>query len=141
MPPIPCAHCGVNFMRANLDPEALKLCNNCIVREEKRTNFKKEDKMSTIDIVIKCPREDQIKIEEFCINHGMDFTRYFLELHYASEAAIEYAKENRLKLKPKPSVHEGEMVSDIRVKTDEKAEIQKKKVKKQIKIKLISYCG
>lgn len=93
MPPIPCAHCGVNFMRGNLDPDAPKLCNNCLVREEKRSTPKKEDNMSTIDIVIRCPREDQIKIEEYCINHGMDFTRYFLELHYGSQAIVETLKE------------------------------------------------
>jgi hypothetical protein len=80
-------------MRGNLDPEAPRLCNNCLIREEKRSTPKKEDNMSTIDIVVKCPREDQIKIEEYCINHGMDFTRYFLELHYASQAATETMNE------------------------------------------------
>lgn len=80
MPPIPCAHCGHNFMRTTLDPEAPKLCNNCIVREGNRQQ-KKEDKMDTVDILIKCPKDIQIEIEELCINVGIDFTKYFLQLH------------------------------------------------------------
>lgn len=82
MHPIPCAHCGFNFMRQNLDPDSPKLCNNCILREKKRT-IKKEEIMTTIDILITCPRQDQIEIEEYCINEGIDFTKYFLSLHYA----------------------------------------------------------
>lgn len=93
MPPIPCAHCGNNFMRTTLDPEAPKLCNNCSVKEEKR-NPKPKEKMSTIDILIKCPREVQIEIEEYCITHGMDFNRYFLELHARRNALDSLKKEN-----------------------------------------------
>ena len=131
MPPIPCAHCGVNFMRVNLDPEAPRLCNNCLLREEKRVNQKKKDNMSTIDIVITCPREEQIKIEEYCINHGMDFTRYFLELHYASQHAIELMK-NPEKLKEEESTEYDTMEARSKVSSNkvEKMVIQKGKVKK-----------
>jgi len=80
MPPIPCAHCGHNFMRPTNDPEAPKLCHNCSIREDKRTN-KGENKMSNVDILITCPRDLQIEIEEHCINQGVDFTKYFLGLH------------------------------------------------------------
>lgn len=80
MSPIPCAHCGNNFMRQNLDPELPRLCNSCSLREDKR-NPKKEKKMETIDVVITVPRQDHIAIEEHCINRGVDFSRYFLELH------------------------------------------------------------
>jgi hypothetical protein len=67
-------------MRATPDDER-KLCNSCLLREEKRT-ITKEDKMSgTIDILIKCPIEEQRKIEEICMNQGIDFTKYFLDLH------------------------------------------------------------
>jgi hypothetical protein len=82
MQPIPCAHCGNNFMRHNLNPELPRLCNNCEIREEKRNP--KEKKMETIDIVLTVPREDHIAIEEHCINHGIDFSKYFLELHKAN---------------------------------------------------------
>jgi hypothetical protein len=80
MQPIPCAHCGNNFMRHNLDPELPRLCNNCEIREEKRNP--KEKKMETIDIIITVPCKDHIAIEEYCINHGMDFSKYFLDLYY-----------------------------------------------------------
>lgn len=96
MPPIPCSHCGGNFMRTTTDPESPKLCNNCLVREEKR-NPRKEEVMDTVDILIRCPREDQIEIEELCINQGIDFSRYFLELHYGSQAVIETLKEHKEK--------------------------------------------
>ncbi len=93
MPPIPCAHCGGNFMRPTIDPEAPKLCNNCLVREEKR-NPQTKATMSNVNILLTCPKDVQIEIEELCINKGIDFTRYFLELHYASQNAIEIMKEN-----------------------------------------------
>jgi hypothetical protein len=85
MHPVPCNHCGSNFMRPTLDPEAPRLCNNCMVREEKRNPTKKENMDTTVEILIKCPRETQIEIEEYCINQGIDFTKYFLQLHQASK--------------------------------------------------------
>lgn len=69
-------------MRPTLDPESPRLCNNCAVREELRTP-KKVNTMETVDILITCPRQIQINIEEYCINQGIDFSRYFLDLHYA----------------------------------------------------------
>lgn len=103
MPPIPCAHCGVNFMRTTTDAEAPKLCNNCLLREQQKP--RKEAPMENIvDILIKCPRQDQIEIEEICINQGIDFTRYFLELHYGSQAAIQEMK--RLTAEHKPTFKE-----------------------------------
>lgn len=80
MQPIPCAHCGNNFMRTTIDPEAPRLCNSCDLRENIR-NPKKEIKMDTIDIVITVSKQDQIEIEEFCINEGLDFSEYFMNLH------------------------------------------------------------
>lgn len=80
MQPIPCAHCGFNFMRQNTDPEAPKLCNTCTIREEIRSP-KKKDTMKTIDIVIKCPVDIQADVEELCINQGIDFSSYFITLH------------------------------------------------------------
>lgn len=92
MHPIPCAHCGTNFMLHTLDPEAPHLCNSCLIKEEKR-NPTKGKQMDTIGIVINCPRKDQNEIEEICLAQGKDFTRYFLELHYASQAAVELMNE------------------------------------------------
>lgn len=37
--------------------------------------------MDIIEILIKCPRDIQIEIEEYCINQGVDFSKYFLKLH------------------------------------------------------------
>lgn len=93
MPPIPCAHCGNNFMRPTIDPEAPQLCNNCSVREEKRNPQNKAKMETTVDILIKCPQKVQFEIEELCINQGIDFSRYFLELHYGSQSAIEAMEE------------------------------------------------
>lgn len=86
MNPIPCAHCGVNFMRPTMDPEAPKLCNNCSLREEKRHPTKGKP-MDTVDILIKCPIETHIEIEEICINNGGDFSKYFLGLHEKAQGA------------------------------------------------------
>lgn len=95
MNPIPCSHCGRNYMRPTLDPEAPKLCNGCSIREEKRNP--KGNIMETIGILIQCPKQVQIEIEELCINQGIDFTRYFLELHYGSQSAIAAMKEHKEK--------------------------------------------
>ena len=95
MHPIPCSHCGNNFMRPTLDPEAPKLCNNCLIREQRR-NPEKMNTTETIDVIVTCPRQVQINIEEHCINQGIDFSKYFLGLHYekiGKEVSKEYFKE------------------------------------------------
>lgn len=53
--------------------------------------------METIGITIQCPQAVQHEIEELCINQGIDFSRYFLELHYGSQAAIATMKEHKEK--------------------------------------------
>ena len=73
MTPIPCSHCGMNFMRRDLNPDAPKLCNNCLKP--------KENNVSTVKILLECDRQTQIDIEEICINEGINFSEYFLELH------------------------------------------------------------
>lgn len=92
MQPIPCSHCGFNFMRQTTDPEAPRLCHSCKIREEKRSPTKKET-MKTIDIVIKCPVLIQAEIEEYCMNNGMDFTRYFLNLYETDKMRRKIDKE------------------------------------------------
>lgn len=83
MQPVPCIHCGYNYMRRTNEPDAVRLCNSCEVRENIRNPQGK--KMDTVGILIQAPKEVQIEIEEYCIANGKDFTKYFLELHYASK--------------------------------------------------------
>lgn len=82
MTPVPCHHCGYNFMRTTMDPEYPRLCNNCLVREDLR-NIDKGKKMENdvIHVVIKCPVGIHKDIEEYCLNNGVDLTTYFLNLH------------------------------------------------------------
>jgi hypothetical protein len=68
-------------MNPSTDPESPKLCNNCVVREQRRTP-KMTVKEETIDILVKCPKKIQREIEEICIAKGMSFAEYFLNLHY-----------------------------------------------------------
>lgn len=79
-PPIPCAHCGTNFMRRSIDPEAPKLCNNC---ELKVSNTKPKEKtnMDNVKILIECTRKVQIEVEEYCVNMGLTISDYFVDLH------------------------------------------------------------
>lgn len=80
MQPIPCQHCGYNFMRHVVDPLALRLCNNCQLIENKR-NPKKDTVMATVDILVKCPQELYAEIEETCLHSAQDISTYFLNLH------------------------------------------------------------
>jgi hypothetical protein len=78
--PIPCAQCGVNFMRHNLDPEIPKLCNTC----DYRTNINKqkgEIPMSTIKMNVEFDQKISAQIEEICINEGITISEYFLRMH------------------------------------------------------------
>jgi len=112
MPPIPCSHCGNNFMMPTNNLEAPKLCNNCIIREDRRTN-KGEKKMDIVSILIECPREIQVEIEEICINQGVNFTQYFLGLHDCTTREL----------------HETEVLFDARnlKEKNEESEIKEKK--------------
>jgi len=115
MNPIPCAHCGANFMRQTLDPESPKLCNNCSIREENR-NHKKGNEMENqiIDILIKCPKEKYAEIEEICISNGHDVTKYFMNLHANNGPKVkeEMIFDNR-SLKEK---HEKEDLEEVNTK-------------------------
>jgi hypothetical protein len=82
MQPVPCNHCGYNFMRQTTDPEAIRLCNGCAEKEKQRkVEVKKED--NTVGILVKVPKDVYKRIEEYCTNEGMDFTKYFISLHEA----------------------------------------------------------
>lgn len=41
--------------------------------------------METTNILITCSLQDQIDIEEYCINAGLDFSEYFMNLHEKSK--------------------------------------------------------
>lgn len=67
-------------MRPTIDPEAPRLCNSCVLKNDPTKT--KGNIMETIGITVQFPKEIQIDIEEFCINKGIDFTQYFLNLHH-----------------------------------------------------------
>ena len=127
MPPIPCAHCGNNFMRTTTDPEAPKLCNNCAVREERRAP-KMEEKKDTIDILIKCPKKDYAEIEEICINTGVDVTKYFMNLHASNGPKVIY--DNRT-LKEKQSQPPAILERNWKTKEEVEEYLPKNKGKKK----------
>lgn len=79
MPPINCCHCAMLFMDHGNDPSKLKLCNSCEIKENLRNP--KEKKMDTIAINIQVPSKIHREIEEICINKGIDFSIYFIDLH------------------------------------------------------------
>lgn len=79
LPPIPCAHCGTNFMRHNIDPEAPRLCNNCELKEKNKPRGNKD--MSDVNILFNCDRKTQIEIEEHCTNVGISISQYLNGLH------------------------------------------------------------
>lgn len=95
MPPIPCAHCGFNYMRHDLNPELPRLCNNCILKENIR-NPPKMKELNYVTILIKCPMEQHIKIEEYCINKGIDLSTYFMDLHNNNESVACELKESNV---------------------------------------------
>lgn len=81
-------------MRRDLTPDAPRLCNGCEVRENQRNP--KGKKMDTIGILIQCPKDEHIHIEEHCINQGIDLTRYFLDLHYIRKAELKRREQDEL---------------------------------------------
>lgn len=83
MSPKPCRHCGINFMSQSQN-SIENLCNNCVLKDQIRNPKNKENKMSEISILIKIPFEKQKKIEEICIEQGIDYSKYFLDLHDAA---------------------------------------------------------
>jgi hypothetical protein len=86
--PIPCAHCGTNFMRRSIDPEAPRLCNNCDLKVA-RAKPKGDLKMENVKILIDCTRKVQIEVEEYCVNMGMSISDYFVSLHDAFQASYD----------------------------------------------------
>ena len=96
MTPLSCAHCGFNFMMHTTNSQAPHLCNNCLIREQAR-NPKKEVKMATVDILIKCPQEVYADIEEHCINNAVDISTYFLNLHNDKKVSDNEELENQSK--------------------------------------------
>ena len=79
-PPIPCAHCGTNFMRRDLNPESPKLCNTCELKEKNKPK-PKEKNMTEVQMLITIDRKTQIEIEEHCVNHGISISTYVMTLH------------------------------------------------------------
>lgn len=90
MHPVPCSHCGYNFMRSSTDPEAPKLCNSCLLRETTRNPKKKAIMEKNIDIKITCPLSVHNEIEEYCLNNGIDLNKYFLSLHDSFKMSFDF---------------------------------------------------
>jgi hypothetical protein len=101
MPPIPCAHCGTLFMRQTTDTEAPKLCNNCILKAAKTYTHIGTNPMSKVTIMLECDREIHIAIEEICLNKGISFSEYFLNLH-ALNTQVEWKVKPDLEITDKP---------------------------------------
>ena len=83
--PIPCAHCGVNFMRHNLSPDYPKICNSCMLKEKQHKKGNVEN-MNMVKLLVEVDRQTQVEIEEICINEGISLSLYFLMLHQESKA-------------------------------------------------------
>lgn len=79
MPPVPCSHCGTNFMRSSIDPEVPKLCNNCLIKE-KRRNGSVDEECKNISISIEIPQKIENEIEEFCMREGLTFHEFFMKI-------------------------------------------------------------
>lgn len=82
--PIPCAQCGTNFMRHNLDPEFPKLCNNCLYKAQQNQPKGEKKSMADMKILIEVDRQTNIEIEEKCMNEGITISEYFMRLHRAN---------------------------------------------------------
>lgn len=91
MPLSPCQHCGNNFMQALLLTEGLRLCNNCNLKNENRTQREKNMEDSIVNILIKCPKEYQARIEEDCVARGIDFSKFFMNLYEDSQKKIHFS--------------------------------------------------
>lgn len=92
MNPIPCHACGFNFMRHTREEI---YCNNC---RDKNIPKKENPKMDTDPkILITIPTEVQIDIEEICINEGISFSGYFLNLYRESKTPRKIQEEAEIK--------------------------------------------
>ena len=109
-------------MRTTTEADGIKLCNNCLVKENLRNPPREAQMENTVEILIKCSREEQIEIEEICITQSKDFSRYFLELHHANvifeKEAKRLTEEN--KTKPKEKVEEFKEEEKIQKKVGKK---------------------
>ena len=103
MQPIPCAHCGTNFMRKTVNPEDEKLCNNCSHKESQR-KIPKEGKSMSVQLLVEVDRQTQIEIEEICLNEGLTLGQYVVNLHkksqYSPAAMVQEMVEETLSEKP-----------------------------------------
>ena len=78
--------------------------------------------MDTIGILIQCPKDEHIVIEELCINQGIDLTKYFLKLHRDSQIlkGQEYKESVHLKIDGTSPVKDAYMKLEEKPKSKEK---------------------
>ena len=78
MAPIPCAHCGVNFMPHDPDSDTIKICNNCTIKDRMRSKKEPPGKQK-MQITVQFSKENVGKIEEYCLSENMSFEELFLK--------------------------------------------------------------
>lgn len=75
--------------------------------------------MSDINVMIKVTRQEQIEIEEYCINAGKKISDYFIELHRAfqkSQPKKAEPLENWVKDMDSPDTVESQMPRKVKKK-------------------------
>lgn len=106
-------------MQSTIDPESNKLCNNCVIREERRAPKEKE-KMDTIEILVKCPNNIYRDIEEVCINNGTNPSDYLLTLHYVEQAKISSIYPEKVEAAPVRETYFKEETKEVQNKGKKK---------------------
>lgn len=81
-PPVPCAHCGTNFMRRNLDPDAARICHTCELKSPQKPKiYHRGADVDKPKMLIEIDLKTQAEIEELCLKEGISFSKYFMEAH------------------------------------------------------------
>lgn len=82
-------------MRQNLDPYEEKLCNCCVIKEQRNKKWE-ENMKDEISLLIKVPLKISIEIEEKCIVEGVSLSQYFLRLHNESQAKSNFCSSDNV---------------------------------------------
>lgn len=82
--------------------------------------------MSEINIILSVTREQQVAIEEYCINSGLSISQYLLGLHNKFQTAEKYPL-------PTKAVPKGDLLEEFPDKQDEETQPETAKKKKHSK--------
>lgn len=120
--PVNCSHCGFLFMRRDLSLDAPRVCNCCENKEKMRNKTKGESDMEPKNkIQIECDQATHAKLEEVCINLGMSFSEYFLDLHHKRMACV-----NHPEAMPRVTVSKNELLEQYPEKEETEEELEEK---------------